>query len=125
MQTTQKSPRIIHFSWGRLQVEGINKTFKDAKLFPGGAREWDWNETSTSHGSGIQPADAKELLDKGASVIVLGKGVNGRLNVSPETLRMLDKKGIPSHVLQTEEAVKLYNKLCTEQLVGGLFHSTC
>ncbi len=48
-----RSPKITHLSWGRLEVEGQDGPFKDAKLYPGGAREWDWNETGTSHEPGI------------------------------------------------------------------------
>ncbi len=118
------SPPITHFSWGKLDVEGYPR-FKDAKLFPGGAKEWDWRETGTRHVPGIQPADVKELLEQGAEVVVLSKGVHERLQVCPETLQMLAKRGIPTHVLQTEEAVRLYNELRKKELVGGLFHSTC
>ena len=62
------SPRIAHLSWGRLEVEG-HPTFKDAKLFPGGARAWDWRETGTEHVPGIQSADVEELLEHGATVL--------------------------------------------------------
>jgi hypothetical protein len=39
-----RSPRITHLSWGRIEVEG-GRGFKDAKLWPGGGRAWDWKET--------------------------------------------------------------------------------
>jgi len=42
-----------------MQVEGIGAG-KDFKLYPGGGREWDWDETRTWHTPGIQPADVKE-----------------------------------------------------------------
>ena len=42
----RRSPRIMGVVWGRIEVEGVG-TFRDAKIFPGGAREWDWNETGT------------------------------------------------------------------------------
>ena len=118
------SPRITHLSWGRLEVEGY-EPFKDVKLFPGGAREWDWRETGTRHVPGVQPADVEELLDHGASVVVITKGMNERLQVCPETLQMLEKQGIPAYVLQTEAAVQFYNKLSEREQVGGLFHTTC
>jgi hypothetical protein len=100
--------------------------FKDAKLYPGGAREWDWRETGTSHDPGIQPADVEELLDHGARVIVLARGMNGRLQVKDETLQRLDDAGVEVHVHSTEEAVETYNELRSDGVpVGGLFHSTC
>jgi hypothetical protein len=120
------SPRITHVSWGRLEVEGENTSFKDAKLFPGGAREWDWNETGTSHSPGIQPEDVQELLDHGAQVVVLSKGMNRRLGVKPETLSMLEEKGVDVRVEPTDAAVETYNDLRADgRSVGGLFHSTC
>jgi hypothetical protein len=118
------SPRIIELSWGRLQVEGYG-TLKDAKLFPGGARAWDWNETGTGHAAGIQPADVEELLERGATIVVLSTGVNRRLQVCHQTLQMLNARQISAHVLQTEDAVRLYNTLRENEPVGGLFHSTC
>jgi hypothetical protein len=119
-----QSPRISHLSWGRLEVDGQG-AFKDAKLYPGGAREWDWRETGTRHVPGIQAADVDELVEHGAEVVVLSEGVLGRLQVCPETLELLERKGIPTHVLPTEDAVRLYNELAAKQKVGGLFHSTC
>ncbi len=118
------SPRILHLSWGRLEVEG-HPPFKDAKLYPGGARAWDWRETGTRHTPGIQPADVQELLDHGARVVVLSKGMHERLGVCPQTLRFLESRGVAVHILQTEQAVRLYNRLREREAVGGLFHSTC
>lgn len=124
--TVNGSPRITHISWGCLEIEGREQPFKDAKLYPGGARAWDWNETGTSHTPGIQPADVDELLDHGAEVVVLSRGMNERLKVKPETLQMLGDRGIESHVLETTEAVRRYNDLLdADEPVGGLFHSTC
>ncbi|MFB6098169.1 MAG: Mth938-like domain-containing protein [Salinibacter sp.] len=130
MPTPDASPRISAVSWGHLEIENGSKngtrSFKDAKLYPGGARAWDWNETGTSHTPGIQPADVEELLEHGASVVVLSRGMNKRLQVKPETLEMLDEAGVDTHVLQTERAVERYNELQeADEAVGGLFHSTC
>jgi hypothetical protein len=118
------SPRITHLAWGRLEVEGYPR-FKDAKLYPGGARAWDWRETGTDHQAGIQPADVQELLEHGARVVVLTQGFNGRLRVAPETLDLLEKQAIRVHVLRTQAALQTYNQLRETEPVGGLFHTTC
>lgn len=120
-----RSPEITHLSWGRLEVEGRGSPHKDAKLYPGGSREWNWNETGTSHSPGIQPSDVREVVENGAEEVVLSRGVNGRLKVKDETLAYLEERGIPVHVERTENAVRLYNELRKEKAVGGLFHSTC
>jgi len=124
MKTNASPPRIIDHSWGHLEVEG-GKQYKDAKLYPGGSREWNWNETGTDHEPGIQPADVQELLDHGSEVVILSKGNNGRLQVKPETVQMLEEHGIGVHILKTGEAVQLYNDLRESRAVGGLFHTTC
>lgn len=124
MDRTSHSPRITHVSWGKLEIDD-GRMFKDAKLYPGGGREWNWRETGTEHDPGIQPADVEELLDHGATVVVLSKGMMERLRVQPETIRMLEERGVTAHVLPTKEAVREYNALREEKPVGGLFHSTC
>lgn len=120
----KRSPRITALAWGQIEVEGIG-AFRDAKVFPGGAREWDWKETGTAHEPGIQPADIAELLDHGATTIVLSQGMLNRLQVCPQTLRLLAERRVPAHVLPTAEAVELYNRLCDRERVAGLFHTTC
>ncbi len=125
MANKDSSPKINSLSWGKIEVEGIDKRFKDAKLYPGGAREWDWNETGTRHIPGIQPADVEELVEYGSKEVILSKGIYERLQVCPETLELLREKNIVTHVLQTESAVKLYNELIKDRSVGGLFHTTC
>lgn len=126
MSTDRTSPRITHLSWGQIKTEGPDGVFKDAKCYPGGARAWDWNETGTSHVPGIQPADVEELIEHGAEVVILSKGINERLHVKPETLDLLDAQGVEADVLQTERAVDRYNELqAAGTPVGGLFHSTC
>ncbi len=123
MKQAMHSPRITQLSWGHLEVE--DGSFKDAKLFPGGSREWDWNETGTDHVVGIQPADVEELLEHGASVVVLSRGFYERLQICQQTLQMLQDKNISVHVEQTEEAGRLYNELRETERVGALIHSTC
>jgi hypothetical protein len=123
-ESKRPSPRIASVAWGRIEVENVG-TFKDAKVFRGGAREWNWNETGTAHELGIQPADVAELLDHGATVIVLSQGMLSRLHVCSKTLRFLEDRRVKAYVLPTEEAVELYNRLCDREQAAGLFHTTC
>lgn len=120
------SPKITFFEWGKLEIVGYETAFRDAKLYPGGAREWDWTETGTRHSPGIQPADVDELIDNGARIIVLSKGVQLKLKTQKETLQYLEDKGIDVFVLQTAKAIQKYNDLATAgEPVGALIHSTC
>ncbi len=119
-----RSPRIESVSWGHLQVEGLGAG-KDFLLYPGGGRPWDWNESGTRHDPGIQPGAAAELLERGCEVVVLSRGMASRLQTAPETLRLLEERGVEVHVEETSAAVKLYNRLAETRAVGGIFHSTC
>ena len=120
-----QSPAIEHLSWGVMQIHALG-TGKDVKLWPGGGRSWDWRETNTQHVPGIQVADIAELIDHGAKVIVLSRGMQLVLQTSPETIAWLEQHGMKYHVLETREAAKLYNELAGQGVaVGGLFHSTC
>ena len=118
------SPRILRLSWGQIDVEGGIR-FRDAKLYPGGSKEWDWRETGTHHRPGIQPADVEELLQHGADYVVLSKGHHARLQVCPETLRLLQDARVEVEILGTKAAVRRYNEMRGNRAVGGLFHSTC
>jgi hypothetical protein len=46
-----------------LSIAGQTYTFKDCKVWPDGAKEWDWDLTGTRHQPGTQPADIEELLE--------------------------------------------------------------
>ena len=72
------STLITHLSWGRMEItlDGQTLSFKDCKVWPGGAKEWDWSLTGTHHQPGIQLADIEEILAQGVEV-------NVRSNVVP------------------------------------------
>lgn len=125
MEQKPHSPRVTHLAWGRLEVEGQDTPFKDVRLFPGGAREWDWRESGTSHTSGIQPADVEGLLERGASVVVLSQGSRGGFRCAPRRCNCCRNVLSPSMCWATEEAVRVYNQLSERKPVGALIHTTC
>ena len=93
--------------------------------YPGGAREWNWKETGTSHSPGIQLADVEELLEHGACEVILTRGMLGNLKVPAETISALEARGVTVHVAHTPTAIRLYNQLREKVAVGALIHSTC
>ncbi len=120
-----RSPPILECRWGLVRIDG-HGTVKDAKLYPGGARAWDWRETGTRHRPGIQPADVAELVEHGAMTVILSTGVLRMLGVCPETLQELKDQGVLVEVLPTPAAVEMYNRLADRAAaVGALIHSTC
>lgn len=120
----EQSPRITSLSWGAVVTAA--GAFRDAKLWPGGGRGWDWTETGTHHSPGIQPADVAELLERGARHVILSRGQQHRLKVTPAALEAIAEAGAGAEVLGTTEAVDRYNALAADGVaVGALIHSTC
>lgn len=125
MEYVMFSPKIIRQEWGSVEVEGHGR-FKDARLFPGGAREWDWAEFGTRHTPGVGIQEVEELIAHGATTVILSRGVQEHLQVPQATVAFLRAKGIAVEVLQTELATARYNELCERsEAVAALIHSTC
>jgi hypothetical protein len=110
------SPTITRLDWGHVETDA--GSFRDAKLWPGGGRGWDWSETGTEHRPGVQPADVDELLDNGAQVIVVGQGQQRRLQVTEATLERIEARGATAEVLPSGRAIERYPQ-STAQLRHG------
>ena len=94
---------VTKLAWGEMEVTiGEQRLhFKDCKVWPGGAREWQWGETGTHHTPGIQPGDIEELLKHDVEFVILTRGQLGRLDVSPETRDFLQKQGVEYRIERT------------------------
>jgi hypothetical protein len=120
-----RSPAIVAIEWGEVQVEGLG-VCKDVKLWPGGGRAWDWNETGTRHRPGIQLADCDELVEHGATTVILGTGMHDALGVAPGTVAALESRGVVVVTAPTPEAVARYREIAAAgDPVGALLHTTC
>ena len=118
------SPLIEELEWG--SVHTSIGDFRDAKLWPGGGRAWDWNETGTDHSPGVQADDVEELLAHDVEIVVIGSGQSERLGVTPEALDRIGERGAEAEVLESRRAVRRYNELADGGVaVGALIHSTC
>ncbi len=119
---------VTHLSWGKMQVniQGKEYDFKDCKIWPEGASNWDWNLTGTTHDTGIQPDDIRDILEHGVDVMVLSRGFDMKMRVSPATEDLLKSLDIEYHIHDTQKAVDLFNSLFQQgKRAGGIFHSTC
>ena len=126
METEQSI--ITRISWGKIEVSiGDRKfSFKDCKVWPGVAKEWNWKLTGTQHVPGIQPSDIEEILNQNVEVMILSRGMQLVLRTCKETEELLKSRNIKYHIEETSKAVELFNKLTNEgKRVGGVFHSTC
>ena len=122
---TKRSPQVGDHAWGQIEIEGLG-TFRDVKLWPGGGREWDWEETGTRHDPGIQPEDVAELLDANPEVVVLSKGRELRLKTCQETIQLLQQAGVRVVREETSVAIDQYNRLAqNSRRVAALIHTTC
>ncbi len=118
------SPLVTNSRWGAIEVG--TETFRDAKLSPDGAAEWDWRATNTHHVPGIQIADVAELVHLGSTIVILSRGFELVLQVPQATLDWLAERNITCEVLESGLAIARYNELANEnENVGALIHSTC
>jgi hypothetical protein len=115
---------IASFRWGQI-VDSTGRVFKDARLFPGGAEEWDWRKTGTRHEPGIQTADFADLLATKPDVIILSRGVDLVLQVPQATIDFAQAHAPTVLVLQTEQAVAEYGRRIASERVVAVLHSTC
>ena len=123
--TTDRSPVIRDDGWGFVDVEGLGP-LRDAKLWPGGGRAWDWSETGTHHRPGVQPADLADVLAHDPAVVVLSRGRELRLEVTPEVLILLTDRNIEVVRAETAAAIAEYNRRAgAGERVAALLHSTC
>ena len=121
----EPSPPVGVNGWGYVEAEGVGR-LRDAKLWPGGGRAWDWNETGTRHQPGIQPADVAELLEHAPEVVVLSRGRQCRLEVCAETIELLEDAKVGIAHEETGAAIDTYNRLAAEgRRVAALLHTTC
>ncbi len=121
----ERSPKVRDDGWGFVEAEGLGR-LRDAKLWPGGGRAWDWNETGTHHQPGIQPADVMELLDHRPDAVILSRGRQLRLETSPGTMALLESRRLEVIQLETGAAIAEYNRLAGEgRAVAALLHTTC
>lgn len=117
-------PAIDDDGWGHITVTG--RTYKDVKLWPGGARTWDWTDHGTDHAGGIQPGDVRELLSNGAEHVILSRGRQRRLQVARATEDLLTHAGAAYEILDTDAAISRYTTLRDGgSAVGALIHTTC
>jgi len=121
---TDYGPVITNFRWGHIG-DSAGRTFKDARLYPCGAAEWDWRKTGTRHVPGIQIADVEDLLSTRPQTVILTRGVELALQVPDRTVQFVQNAGPSVLVLQTEAAVAEYNRRVRTERVVAIVHSTC
>jgi len=118
-------PHIDGTAFGRITIDGREYRY-DVVLTPAGEvaerqKELSKRVTGTSHV--VSEAEAKHLVEQGASTLLIGTGQYGALKLSDEAAAYLREQGCAVTLAPTPEAVKLYN--AATEPVTAMFHLTC
>ena len=113
-------PHIESYSFGRIAVDGKAYT-SDLIILPGGVRPGWWRK----EGHNLHKDDLREVIESKPSVLVIGTGNMGLMQVPPETLEWLAAHGIRTVVERTAVACQRYNELAKTEQVAAALHLTC
>lgn len=119
---------IEHFEWGRYQIlgevhsaggEGVGK---DICLLKGEVRAWEARQ-----GHRLTPEMVALVFGQEVSTLVIGNGVEGRIEVPGKTRRAIREAGIETLIVEpTPDACATYNRLARAgATVALLAHGTC
>lgn len=112
---------IEKYSFGSITIDGKEFT-KDVIIFPDRVFSPWWRE----EGHSLSLEDLKEVIDAKPSLLIIGTGAYGIMNVPGETLQKLKEKNIETVSAKTEEAVRLYNKsIQKDKNTIACLHLTC
>jgi hypothetical protein len=114
------SPTIESYHFGDLVVDGRHH-HQDLIILPDRVLEGWWRK----EGHALHPEDLESVFAAGPDLLVVGQGANGRMRVTPETIRALEVSGIEWVAQPTEQACQTYNSLCEQRSVAAALHLTC
>ncbi len=113
--------KIEKYSFGSITINRKEYT-KDVIIFPDKVFSPWWRE----EGHSLSLKDLKEVIEAKPSLLIIGTGAYGVMNVPNETLKKLEEKNIDTVFAKTGEAVKLYNeKLQENKNIIACLHLTC
>lgn len=112
--------KIDAYSFGSIVIDGEEYN-SDVLLYQGQVKS-DWWRVE---GHKLHIEDLGWLIAKRPKVLIIGKGASGRMEVSQETIRKLEERGIKVIAENTEKAVKIYNELRETKDVAAALHLTC
>lgn len=113
-------PTIDGFRFGQVIIDGQAHT-KDVIILPDRVIAGWWR--NEGHRLGIDDLDV--VLAAQPEILVVGKGVFGRMTVPTETQRALEAAGIDVVAERTEKACDAYNQLAGQASVAAALHLTC
>jgi len=113
-------PRIEHFRFGRVVIDG--QVFQnDLIVFPHGVNE-SWSR-GDSHLLSSQ--DLEAVIEMAPQSLIIGTGVFRSMKVPPEALQRAEAEGIEVLVLGSSRACEEYNRRRLQQRTVLAMHLTC
>ena len=114
-----KGPAITSYSFGKMIVDGKTYT-NELQILPNGTvKKWSPNDPHY-----ILPADIEEIVSSSIKTLIIGNGANGEAAIPDETIKFIKAKSITVHIMNTYEAVKLFNE-SSKEAMGAIFHLNC
>ena len=114
------SPRIEHYRFGEITVDGQRHT-RDLIILPERVIANWWRK----EGHALHPEDLAEVLEAAPQALVVGTGAHGLMEVPEGTRRALEEAGIRLIAAPTAQAVIKYNELLDKMPVAAALHLTC
>ena len=113
-------PHIESYSFGRITIDS-NTYSNDLIILPDGVRPGWWRRT----GHSLDKEDLQEVIEAAPSVLVIGTGNVGAMQVPQVTLDYLAANNIRAEVLRTAAACERYNELAQSEQAAAALHLTC
>jgi hypothetical protein len=120
-----KGPVIQSTEFGEITIDDETYT-KDLYIYPDGTikkrkKKLAKEVYGTSHKVG--PRELKKICKEKPSMLIIGAGQQGVLELTAEGRDFLKKKGVDFRVAPTSEAIRLYNEARGKKAL--LVHLTC
>lgn len=117
---------INKVSWGSIEVD--NKKYSQVIIYGSNIEEREEGLLREKFGTTHKILDEEiyKLLSDNPAIIIIGNGFDGALQVDKTFIKELESEGKELHILNTKEAVELFNKLRAKgKMVNALIHTTC
>ena len=113
--------KISNYSFGHIEVDGLAYS-SDVVITPEGVLDGWWRK----EGHNLAIEDLDRVIASTPDTLIVGSGYYGRMQVPAITRSFLSGRGIRLEVVQTPEAVEVFNKLQQKYArVVAALHLTC
>jgi hypothetical protein len=114
------TPVIESYAFGRIVVDG-QRYLRDLIIYPDRV-DANWRR---EEGHSLSPADLVEVIEARPELLIVGRGIFGRMDVPAETIQALRDASIEVIAEPTGRACDTYNRLSPEHRVIAALHLSC